>query len=174
MSTAILELNDAAMHLGIDGALVQTSVGYAVLDQQKLLIGNLAHRNAKLLPRWTNNRFWNHLSTDNISNATTEIRHNADLAFAHLEDLARETSVDSIVLAVPAFYDKSQLGLLLGICKEAGLRVTSLVDMALLAVASQPSHPNALFLDVGLHRITLTSVRTDGAIRQAGYQTVVE
>jgi hypothetical protein len=174
LSTAILELNDAAMHLGIDGALVQTSVGYAVLDQQKLLIGNLAHRNAKLLPRWTNNRFWNHLSTDNISNATTEIRHNADLAFAHLEDLARETSVDSIVLAVPAFYDKSQLGLLLGICKEAGLRVTSLVDMALLAVASQPSHPNALFLDVGLHRITLTSVRTDGAIRQAGYQTVVE
>lgn len=174
MSTAILELNDAAMHLGIDGALVQTSVGYSVLNQQKLLIGNLAQQNAKLLPRWTNNRFWNQLNTDNINNATTEIRHHADLAFAHLEDLARETAVDSLVLAVPAFYDKSQLGLLLGMCKEARLPVTSLVDMSLLAVASQPSHPNALFLDVGLHRITLTSVRTDGAIRQVGYQTVVE
>tara|TARA_R110002072_G_scaffold89232_8_gene200097 strand:- start:13432 stop:14694 length:1263 start_codon:yes stop_codon:yes gene_type:complete len=162
------------MQLGIDGTRVHTTVGFAVIDQSKLLIGNLAQQNAKLLPRWTNNRFWNQLSTDNLSNATSEVRHHADLAFAHLEDVASHLSADALVLAIPAFYDKAQLGLLLGMCKEAGLPVTSLVDMSLLAIANQVSHPTAMYLDVGLHRITLTALRTDGAIRQTGQQTIAE
>ena len=174
MSKAIIELNDAAMHLGIDGQRTHTSIGYAVLDKDTLLIGTQAQQNAKLLPRWTNNRFWNQLNTDNISNATTSIRHHADLAFSHLEDLNKHLGVDSLVLAVPAYYDKTQLGLLLGMCKEAGLPVTSLVDMSLLAIANQPSHANALYLDIGLHRISLTTVKTDGAIRQTGHQTILE
>ena len=102
MSKAIIELNDAAMHLGIDGQRTHTSVGYAVLDKDTLLIGTQAQQNAKLLPRWTNNRFWNQLNTDNISNATTSIRHHADLAFSHLADLNKHLGVDSLVLAVPA------------------------------------------------------------------------
>lgn len=174
LSKAIIELNDAAMHLGIDGQRTHTSVGYAVLDKEMLLIGTRAQQNAKLLPRWTNNRFWNQLSTDNISNATTSIRHHADLAFSHLEELKQHLNVDSLVLAVPAYYDKTQLGLLLGMCKEAGLPVSSLVDMSLLAIANQPSHPSALYLDIGLHRISLTTVKTDGAIRQTGQQTILE
>lgn len=174
LSKAIIELNDAAMHLGIDGQRVHTSVGYAVLDKETLLIGTRAQQNAKLLPRWTNNRFWNQLSTDNISNATNSIRHHADLAFSHLEDLKQHVNADSLVLAVPAYYDKAQLGLLLGMCKEAGLPVTSLVDMSLLAIANQPSHPNAMYLDIGLHRISLTTLKADGAIRQTGHQTLLE
>lgn len=174
MTKAIIELNDAAMHVGIDGQRIHTSVGYAVLDKEILLIGTRAQQNAKLLPRWTNNRFWNQLNTDNISNATSSIRHHADLAFSHLEDLQQHVNADSLVIAVPAYYDKAQLGLLLGMCKEAGLPVTSLVDMSLLAIANQPSHTNAMYLDIGLHRISLTMLKTDGAIRQTGHQTILE
>lgn len=174
MNHGIIELNDAAIQLGINGEHVHTSVGYAVLHDKQLLVGTEAQQNAKLLPRWTNNRFWNQLSTDGISNATPAIRHHADLALAHLDAIKTQMNADAVVIGVPAFFEKSQLGLLLGLCKEAGIPVTSLVDLSILSVANQSSHPNALFLDVGLHRVTLTSLRTDGAIRQTGFQTLLE
>jgi hypothetical protein len=174
LNKGIIELNDAAMQLGINGEHIHTSVGYAVLDQQRLLVGTSAQQNAKLLPRWTNNRFWNQLSTDNISNATTSIRHHADIALAHLDAIKTELTADSVIIGVPTFFEKNQLALLLGLCKEAGIPVTSLVDLSVLSIANQPSHPNALFLDVGLHRVTLTNLRTDGAIRQTGHQTLLE
>ena len=174
MNKGIIELNDAAMQLGINGEHVHTSVGYAVLDQKRLLVGTSAQQNAKLLPRWTNNRFWNQLNTDNISNATASIRHHADIALAHLDAIQTELTADAVIIGVPTYFEKNQLGLLLGLCKEAGIPVTSLVDLSVLSIANQPSHPNALFLDVGLHRVTLTSLRTDGAIRQTGHQTLLE
>jgi hypothetical protein len=174
LNKGIIELNDAAIRIGINGEHVHTSVGYAVLDQQHLMVGTEAQQKAKLFPRWTNNRFWNQLGTDSISNATSNIRHHADLALAHLDAINALLTADAVVIGVPAFFDKAQLGLLLGLCKEAGIPVTSLVDLSVLSVANQPSHPNALFLDVGLHRVTLTSLRTDGAIRQTGHQTLLD
>lgn len=174
MSKGIIELNDASMALGLNGQLVDRSAGYAVLDQKNLMIGADALRNVKLLPRWTNNRFWYQLNTDGLSNATNAIRHHADLAFAHLEQLKQTLTCDELVIAVPGHYDKAQLGLLLGMCKEAGLPVRALVDLALLSIANQPSHRTALFLDVGLHNITLSKFEADGVLRQTGHTTLLE
>lgn len=174
MSRGIIELNDASMGLGLNGELLSTSAGYAVLDQKNLMVGNDAIQNVKLLPRWTNNRFWHQLNTDGLSNATAAIRHHADLAFAHLEQLKQQMECNEIIIAVPGHYDKNQLGLLLGMCKEAGLPVRALVDLALLSVAGQPSHSTAVYLDVGLHSITLSTLSSDGVLRKTGHTTLIE
>ena len=58
MSLAIFNLNDASVQLGLDKDLLRSSPGYAVLNDNDLMIGELAASNTKLLPRWTNNRFW--------------------------------------------------------------------------------------------------------------------
>lgn len=174
MSKGIIELNDASIGLGLNGQPLEPSAGYAVLDQKKLMVGNDALRNVKLLPRWTNNRFWYQLGTDGLSNATANVRHHADLAFAHLEQLRDQLNCEELVIAVPGHYDKAQLGLLLGMCKEAGLPVKSLVDLALLSVVNQPSHGTAIYLDVGLHNISLTTLQVDGVLRQTAHTTLVE
>ena len=174
MSKGIIELNDASMALGLDGQLLENSTGYAVLDQKNLMIGSDAIQHVKLLPRWTNNRFWHQLNTDGLSNATNSIRHHADLAFAHLEQLKSTLPCDDLIIAVPGHYDKGQLGLLLGMCKEAGLPVRALVDHSLLAVANQPSHETAMYLDIGLHQVTLSTLKADGVLRQTGHTALVE
>lgn len=174
MNKGLIELNDASIKLGINGQLVAESSGFAVMDNQELMVGLDAMRSVKRLPRWTNNRFWHQLNTDGLSNATGNVRHHADLAFAHLEQLKDQLSCDELVIAVPGHYDRTQLGLLLGMCKEAGLPVRALVDLGLLSSANHATHETAVFLDVGLHSITLTSLRADGVLRQTGHQTVVD
>mgnify|MGYP003688901713 CR=1 FL=1 len=62
MNKGIIELNDAAIRIGINGEHVHTSVGYAVLDQQHLMVGTEAQQKAKLFPRWTNPVSYTHLT----------------------------------------------------------------------------------------------------------------
>ena len=87
MSLAIFNINDAGLQLSLNGDLIDTSRGYAVLDGNKLMVGEEAAQNTKLLTGWTNNKFWNQLTTTPIKGKKNQIRHHADLAFAHLEDL---------------------------------------------------------------------------------------
>ena len=119
MTLGIIELNDSGIQVAVDGDLVTTSPGYAVMDGEKLLVGTEAAKFVRLLPSWTNNRFWNQLNTDPIPNATEAVRHHADLAFAHLESLWDQIKerADQVIFLVPGFYDRSNLGLLLGMAK---------------------------------------------------------
>ena len=73
MSLGIIEINDSGIQVAVDTDLVLTSPGYAVMDGEKLLIGEQGAQFARLLPTWTNNRFWNQLNTDPIANATTAV-----------------------------------------------------------------------------------------------------
>ena len=174
--TGFIELNDAGINYSIDGNIVNSSPGFAVLDGDKLLLGTEAFKNARLLPRWTNNRFWNQLNSDPIPNGTSKIRHHADIAFSHLEQiwLEMQPQVNQVVVAVPGHYSREQLGLFLGMAKEAGIPIAGLVDNALITVAETQSHSNILFLDVSLHRITLTQLESDGALRKLENQTITE
>ena len=176
MSTGFIELNDSGILQAIDGQLIDNSPGYAVLDGDRLLLGEEGRKNARLLPRWTHNRFWNQLNSDPIANSTNTIRHHADLAFLHLEQIwmKMKKDVDQVVLAVPGYFDRQQLGLLLGMAKETDIPVVGLVDIGLISIAQQPSLPTALFLDVFLHRITLTQLTSDGMLRKIETHTVAE
>jgi hypothetical protein len=176
VTTAYIELNDAGILQAVNGELVSSSPAYAVLDNNQLLLGNEARSKARLLPTWTNNRFWNHLSSDSIANATHNIRHHADLAFAHLENIWQPLSKlsDQVVIGVPGFYNQQQLGLLLGMAKEAKIPVAGIVDSALAAIASETSHTSLIYLDISLHRISLTQFQIDDQIRKTHHVNVTE
>lgn len=176
MATAIIEINDAGLRAWVAGKLVLTSPGYAVMDGNRLLVGEEAIRNSRLLPRWTNNRFWNQLDTDPIAGGTPMVRHHADIAFAHLEQIwtSINSDIDRVILAVPGYYARSQLGLLLGIARECQVPVSALVDTSLAAVCALPTHQTLLHLDIFLHRITLTTLHADKLLRRETALTVGE
>ena len=114
MSLALIELNDTEINVSIEGNLVSSHPGIAILQPQKLLIGQQAHEQARLQPRLRKNRFWDQLSTEPIPDATALVRHNADLAFKQLEALWNEVKAraEGIIIAVPATFTKQDLGLI--------------------------------------------------------------
>jgi hypothetical protein len=175
LPTGIIEINDAGIRTSIDGEIRHTSAGFAVLDGDRLLVGEEGRKNSRLLPRWTNNRFWNQLGVDPVPNGTAMVRHHADLAFAHLEEIWRQIAgeTEQVVLVVPGFYSREQLGLLLGMARECGIPVAGLADASLLA-ASDEVAPTIIHLDIFLHRITLTVLRADTNLRWVETATVSE
>lgn len=176
MTLAVININDAGIQVAVDGDLVRTSPGYAVLDSGNLMLGELAIENARLLPRWMNNRFWGQLSTAPIPGGTTQIRHHADLAFAHLEDLWKPIAheVSQVILMVPGYYSAEQLGLLLGMAKECGVPVSGIVDQSVLAASNLPLRSTVLHLDIHLHCMTLTRLSNTGSLARRSEKTILE
>ena len=66
MGYAAIELNDVAVTLARDGALLSQSPGFALLEQDTLLVGDDALRQARLKPRLISTRFWDRLSNDPV------------------------------------------------------------------------------------------------------------
>lgn len=176
MSLAVLEINDSGIRLSVDREIVSDSPGFAVLDGDRLLIGKEGMQNSRLLPSWTNNRFWNQLSTDAIPNGAAGIRHNADLAFAHLKSFWETSAkgIDQVILIVPGYFSNEQLRLLLGITRECEIPVVSLVDTSLISVCNNPLGEVVLHLDATLHRITLTLLNANLQLSRKETITVVE
>ena len=176
MPLAVLELNDTGIQVAIDGAPVRTSPGFAVLDGERLYIGESGMQHARLLPSWTNNRFWNQLNTDSLPNATPTTRHHADLAFAHLEDIwqAIKGDSDQVILLVPPFYDRAQLGLLLGMAKECGMPVAGVADSAVATAADNAIADTILHLDIFLHRIVLTTLSAGALLTRQSSETIAD
>ncbi len=176
MSLAIFNINDAGIQLTLDGDLLRTSPGYAVLNDERLLVGEKASEQAKLLPRWTNTRFWSQLDTNPLPNSTSQVRHHADLAFAHLEDLWRSVEKQSSenVFIVPGYFSNEQLSLLLGLANECQLPVTGIVDQSVVAASNLPLASTVLHLDIHLHAITLTRVHNAGALVRKHVNVPVE
>ncbi len=176
MALTVFNLSDAGIQVATDGEIVRTSPGYAVLDDRTLLTGEAAMGNAKLLPRWTNNRFWSQLSTSPLPNGTEQVRHHADLAFAHLEDLwlPVKNQSEEVILGVPGYYTADNLGLLLGMTNEAGIPVRGVVDHSVVAASNLPLAGNVLHLDIHLHGITLTRLTNSGLLVRRDVKTVIE
>ena len=176
MTLGIIELNDSGIQVAVDGDLVTTSPGYAVMDGEKLLVGTEGAKFVRLLPSWTNNRFWNQLNTDPIPNATEAVRHHADLAFAHLESLWDQIKerADQVIFLVPGFYDRSNLGLLLGMAKECNIPTAGVIDTSLATASELALRETVLHLDIHLHRITLTRLTNTANLSRTDYTTVSE
>jgi len=166
LSVAVIEFNDLGIEVSIDGEFILASPGYAVMDGNKLLLGQEAMDNARLLPRFASNQFWDQLSSEPTAIHLPGIRHQADLAFAHLEKIwqdccAKASRPTEVIFAVPGYYAREQLGLLLGMAKEADIPVCAMVDAGLLSVAGQTGGGPLLHLDASLHRVVLTVLEAD-------------
>jgi hypothetical protein len=176
LSIAVFNINDAGIQLTVDSELVRTSPGIAVLNNNCLLTGEEASKNVKLLPRWTNNRFWSQLNTNPLPNGTEQVRHHADIAFAHLEDLWLPVSkeVSNVIVIVPGYYLNTDLGLLLGMAHECGMPVQGVVDQSVIAASNLPLRSNVIHLDVHLHSFTLTQISNRGILARKSVKTILE
>jgi len=163
LTTAVFEINDAGIQLYVGLDRVAVSPAFAVLHDRQLHTGKEGFTRSRLYPGWTNNRYWEQLNTDPMPNATTQIRHHADLVYAHMETLWSmiQNKVDEVILAVPGCLDSSQLGLLLGIARECGIPVKGLVNSALVSLCDKATSTTALHLDIQLHHILLTTIKSD-------------
>ena len=177
MSLAIFHFNDTGIQVGLDDDFLRSSPGYAVLNDNHLMIGEFAASHTKLLPRWTNSRFWCQLTTAPMQGSTNQIRHHADLAFAHLEELWKPISekATQALFVVPGYYSTENLSLLLGMAKECGIPVQGIVDSSVLVASELPLRKNILHLDIHLHSITLTQLRNEeGNLSRQGVRVVIE
>lgn len=168
MTLAAIELNDFAVALARDGALLMRSPGFALLDGDTLTVGEDALRQARLKPRMVDTRFWERLSNEPVVSAVPAGWTYADLARAHMARVwgCAGDDVDSLVLVVPGHFDRQQLGLLLGVAEQLALPVRGMVDSALAACSAHADAGLIAHVAIHLHRTVVTGVElSDGAHR---------
>ncbi|RMH15529.1 MAG: hypothetical protein D6696_20565 [Acidobacteria bacterium] len=157
--TLVIEVHDAGvLAAGEEGVRGAPSPGYALLDGERLRVGDDARRRARLLPRRVCHRFWHRLAGDDLDPPFDGLRP-ADLAHAHLQAVwqAAGDAARSVILAVPGCFSGGELGLLLGIAGALDMPVGGLVDLALAAASGRPEG-RLLHLDLHLHRLVVSEI----------------
>ncbi len=166
-----LELSDAgilvagdnpARLLTVDGQ-EQESPGFAIPEKERLLVGKPASDKAHLFPLQVINRFWDQLDTEPLKLKNRHAQNHAEIAYAHLFHIWEMVKPygDEMIIAVPNFYSKEQLGLILGMAQELLVPVKGFVSLPI--AASYHADPNAmlLHLDIHLHRFEITPLHQD-------------
>jgi len=169
MSLIGIELSDAGIVaagspteklLQIDGQASE-SPGFALPEKSGLLVGKAAESRAHLFPRQIIHHFWNHLNTDPLEMPGKHVpQSTAEIAYHHLDRIWQQLQKhgNGVIFAVPGFYDRQQLGLILGIANELSIPVRGFVPLAL--AVSPCGHPGKmmLHLDIHLHRLEVTYI----------------
>ncbi len=177
MTTFVLDLNDAQLRVGRGTDVVAQSSGYALIEGNRLLLGDDARRAFRLHPRQAHNAFWHRLSTEVLSHRTRELASHADLVYRHLRALVEQAHIspgDELIIAAAATTSAEQLALLLGIAEQVGLNVTGLVDAAVAATATAEMPALFRYIDVGLHRLSVTQVQGGNELERVGWQDITE
>ena len=167
-----LELNDTGILavggnpprlLDLDGQ-EQESPGFALPRKKELLVGKTAEKKAHIFPRQIQNHFWDQLNSEPLKQTGKNFPQNhAEIAFRHLSTIWQQlqTHGDEIVMAVPSFYDREQLGLILGIAQELDMPIKGFMPLALAAASQASTEKMLLYLDIHLHRIEVVYLEQD-------------
>lgn len=168
MSILAAHLNDAGIVVSDGERILYREPGFALLEDDGLVTGLTAWRNASLKPRRIQNRYWANLQTDAIRDPRFSHLSAADLASHQLEALWRSAAKpgDSLAIAVPAFMKPENLGLLLGIAEDLRIPVVALVDAAVAATRRQYAHAVPVHLDLSLREALLTRLMQEGQAQQ--------
>jgi hypothetical protein len=169
MSLLGLELSDAGIMvagaepaglLKIDGGEFE-SPGYALPEKNRLTVGEDAARKAHLYPRQLLNRFWDRLNTEPLEQANPYAQNHAEIAYQHLAAIwtTAKNHGNETVIAVPSFFSRNCLGLILGIAGELSMPVKGFVPLSVAAASRQASEGLLLHLDIHLHRIELDCLK---------------
>ncbi len=185
MSLIAIELSDAGIIaassdsenlLPVDGQ-DRESPGFALPEKDGLLVGKAAEKKAHLFPRQIISKFWDHLNTEPLEQPGKYIpQSTAEIAFNHLGSIwqkIQKTGRD-VILAVPAYYSRQQLGLILGIANELSIPVKGFVPLAL--AASPGAHPGKmmLHLDIHLNRLEVTCIDQEEQLSMQDTVTATE
>jgi hypothetical protein len=154
--------------LHVDGDSIE-SPGFALPENNRMAVGSTAERKAHLYPRQILNQFWDQLNTEPLEQPNPFAHNHAEIAyehFAHIWQRIKQQGTD-MVIAVPGFYTRTHLGLILGITNELAIRVKSFVPLALAAVPDQLPRGLLFHLDLHLQRFEITYLqRTEQLSRE--------
>ena len=151
------------------------SPGFALPEKKALTTGIAAERRARLFPRQIMNRFWDSLSTDPLGPPLPAAGNQAEVACAHLAQIWNQArrSGNALVIAVPAYFQRTQLGLLLGMSQELEIPVQGFVSLPVAAAEPGPEGLH-LHVDVHLHRFEVSILRAEGRLEFQEALTVNE
>jgi hypothetical protein len=168
--TLALEINDVGLVLVRDGVIVAEEPGCAMLDGLKVETGTAALKRARLKPLYAETRHWQELGTAALPRPMPAAATYADVAYAQLAALATDLPGDArdTLLAVPGWYSREQLAVLLGVAREAGFTVVGLVDAGLAASALEPAPESVVQLELATHQSVLTVLDHGGELRRSG------
>lgn len=160
-----LELSDAGILvagdnptrlLTVDGQ-EKESPGFAIPEKKRLLVGKSASDKAHLFPLQVINGFWDQLNTEPLKQQNRHAQNHAEIACTHLFhiwEIVKQYG-DEMVMAVPNYYRREQLGLILGMAQELSIPVKGFVSLPI--ATSYHAYPDAmlLHLDIHLHRFEI-------------------
>jgi hypothetical protein len=164
VTVLVIHLNDSAIGVGLGGETVLIEPGYALRVGDELVLGQAAQAQARVNPQAVSNRYWDTLDQTTLRSDGDWRQTPAEIAYAQLAGIwARcRDRADAVMLAVPATFSTAQLGLILGMCREAGIPVVSIIDSAVAALATVPAPGPVVHLDITLHRVIATRCMSDG------------
>src|SRR5512143_414555 len=141
------------------------SPGFALPEKNALITGTAAEGRARLFPRQIMNRFWNQLSTDPLDRPLPVAGNQAEVACAHLARIWNQTRHfgDAVVVAVPAHFQRTQMGLLLGMAQELAIPVQGFVSLPVAAAGPGPTGLH-LHVDIHLHRFEVSVLKAEGRL----------
>jgi len=164
MRTAV-HINDAGITL-LDGAkILYREPGFALLDDDHLITGIDAFKQARIKPRRIQNRYWSELTTEPLPDQRKSHLSAADLVSQQLEQLMNAGSSTELVIVIPAYMTSQHLGLLLGIAGELNLPVTAMVDAAAAATRREYKGAVPVHIDISLHSTTLARLAQPGQVQ---------
>jgi hypothetical protein len=172
--TLALEINDVGLVLARDGVILAEEPGVAMLDGTSPETGAAAALRARLKPLYVENRHWQDIGTEPLARPMPAAANRAEVAYAQLVAFVAPHLGDGrdTLIAVPPWYTREQLGLLLGVAKEAGLAPVGLVDAGLAAAALEPAAETMLQLELGLHRAVVTALEHTGGLRRTRFEVL--
>ena len=171
----LLDINDTEIRLTRDGHELYAQPGIALVERGRTLFGDEASAQSRLHPRQTHNEFWQRLNADPVTPAGRGVANQADLVYLHLRRVLEAVEINRAELAVatPSTVAAAQLGMLLGIAKEAGVEIRAVVDAAVAAASLQPLTASCRFVDITLHRAFVTELEVqDGTVARGAVEEV--
>lgn len=166
MATLAIDINDASLVVAHEGEVLAREPGYALVENGRIVTGTEALRQARVKPSQVSSRYWTNLSVGSNTAGVEGIDSASELAHAQLKTLWTQIAdkSDDVVLIVPNHYTREQLGVLLGLTQEIGIRVSGMLSSA-AAVSARPYPGRQLVhLDVGLHRVSVTPLEQSDSV----------
>ncbi|HIG67431.1 MAG TPA: hypothetical protein EYQ44_06410 [Porticoccaceae bacterium] len=134
MSLAVLELNDQALLVHTEQGQCISEPGFAQLTSKGIQTGEVARSIAWRSPQSSFNQYWRQLNQLPLPSNQTWARHNADIAFAQIQQLLNATGAPGkLILSVPGSFSDEQMSLLTGLVDASSCQLHAVIDSALAA-----------------------------------------
>ena len=158
ITTAILDINDQSLMITTDLERSFSECGFAQLSNKGITCGADAYAMHWQVPQSSFNDYWRRLNQLPLPNKQQWARHNADIAFAQLQQmLLAAGSPERLILSVPASFSDPQLALLVGLLNATSTTLLGVIDSGLLAALAITE--DSWIVELQLHQTVLSLVR---------------